>query len=120
MYNPFLEGDATNNEILAMTQERPTRDGESTVYGWDARISGELFELGDNVISAAFGVEFRKEEITDIPSLNARARAENDYLVDVFGFGSSLSEADRSAIWCLCRILYSNYRPIRIPSSGSL
>lgn len=95
MYNPFLEGDAANDEILAMTQERPTRDGESTVYGWDARISGELFEWRDNVVRAAFGLEFRKEEITDIPSLNSRARAENDYLVDVYGFGSSLSAADR-------------------------
>lgn len=98
IYNPFLEGDAANNSILAMTQEKPTRDGESTVYGWDARISGELFELGDDVVSAAFGVEIRKEEITDVPSLNSRARAENDYLVDVFGFGSSLSEADRQQI----------------------
>lgn len=96
MYNPFLEGDSSNDALLAMTQEQPTRDGESTVYGWDARISGELFELGDNMVSAAFGADFRKEEITDVPSLNSRARAENEYLVDVYGFGSSLSEADRT------------------------
>jgi len=95
LYNPFLEGDASNDNLLAMTQEVPTRGGESTVYGWDARITGELFEYNDQVISAAFGLEARKEEITDIPSLNARAREENDYLVDVFGFGSSLSSADR-------------------------
>jgi len=94
-YNPFLEGDSANDALLAMTQEIPTRDGESTVYGWDARITGELFEFNDQVLRAAFGIEARKEEITDIPSLNARARAENDYLVDVFGFGSSLSSADR-------------------------
>ncbi len=94
-YNPFLEGDASNDALLAMAQEVPTRDGESTVYGWDARLTGELFEFNDQVISAAFGLEARKEEITDIPSLNARARAENEYLVDVFGFGSSLSEAER-------------------------
>ena len=94
-YNPFLEGDTANDALLAMTQEIPTRDGESTVYGWDARITGELFEYNDQIISAAFGVETRKEKITDIPSFNARARAENDYLVDVFGFGSSLSEAER-------------------------
>ena len=95
MYNPFLEGDAANDAILAMAQEVPTRDGESTVYGWDARITGELFEYNDLVVSSAFGIEARKEEITDVPSLNAQARAENDYLVDVFGFGSSLSSADR-------------------------
>jgi len=95
MYNPFLAGDSANDALLAMTQEIPTRDGESTVYGWDARITGELFEFNDEMVSSAFGIEARKEEITDIPSLNAQARAENDYLVDVFGFGSSLSEADR-------------------------
>mgnify|MGYP000175334110 FL=1 len=95
MYNPFLEGDASNDAILAMAQEKPTRDGESTVYGWDARITGDLFEFNDDIVRAAFGLEARKEEITDVPSLNARARTENEYLVDVYGFGSSLSEADR-------------------------
>jgi len=96
MYNPFLEGNTANDELLSMTQEMPTRDGKSTVYGWDARITGELFEFNDEVVSSAFGVEVRKEEITDIPSLNAQARPENGYLVDVFGFGSSLSEAKRT------------------------
>ncbi|MDU0112015.1 TonB-dependent receptor [Psychrosphaera aquimarina] len=95
MYNPFLEGNTANNAILEQTQEVPTRDGESTVYGWDARISGELFELNDEFVSAAFGMDVRKESITDTPSLNSQARAENGYLVDVFGFGSSLSEAER-------------------------
>ncbi|QBF81915.1 TonB-dependent receptor [Shewanella maritima] len=95
MYNPFLTGDSSNDSVLAMTQEQPTRDGKSTVYAWDASISGELFELGDNYVMAAFGTEIRKEEITDVPSENSRARAEDEYLVDVFGFGSSLSEAKR-------------------------
>ncbi|GAB3023636.1 TonB-dependent receptor domain-containing protein [Bowmanella dokdonensis] len=96
MYNPFLMGDATNDAILGTAQEMPTRDGESTVYGWDLRFSGDLMEFNDDVIRSAFGLEVRKEEITDVPSLNARARFENDYLVDVFGFGSSLSEAKRT------------------------
>lgn len=95
LYNPFLQGDSANDALLAATQERPIRDGVSTVYAWDARISGELFELGDDFVSAAFGAEIRREEITDTPSENSRAKAENEYLVDVFGFGSSLSEADR-------------------------
>jgi outer membrane receptor protein involved in Fe transport len=96
MYNPFLQNDATNEATLALAQERPTRDGESTVYGWDVRFNGELMALGDDFIRAAFGAEVRREEITDVPSINARARFENAYLVDVFGFGSSLSEADRT------------------------
>jgi len=95
-YNPFLAGNNANDALLAMSQEVPTRDGKSLVYGWDARLTGELFEFNDQVVSAAFGVEARKEKITDIPSLNAQARSENDYLVDVYGFGSSLSQAKRT------------------------
>ncbi|WP_100656511.1 TonB-dependent receptor domain-containing protein [Alteromonas flava] len=96
MYNPFLSGDAANDAILAQTQVQPTRQGESAVYSWDIRASGDLFSWGQRTISAAVGAEVRREEITDVPSLESRARFENEYLVDVFGFGSSLSEADRS------------------------
>lgn len=96
MYNPFLQNDESNDALLGLAQEVPTRDGESTVYGWDIRASGDLFEFNHNYVKAAFGAEIRREEITDIPSENAQARFENEYLVDVFGFGSSLSKADRS------------------------
>ena len=96
MYNPFLQGDLANESILNLALERPTRDGKSRVYGWDLRTTGDLLEFNDDVIKAAFGVEYRHEKITDTPSENARARFENDYLVDVFGFGSSLSEASRN------------------------
>lgn len=96
IYNPFLIGDAANDALLALAQEMPTRDGKSTVYGWDARISGDLAEFNGNMIGSAFGVELRREEITDTPSANSQANAANGYLVDVFGFGSSLSAADRS------------------------
>ncbi|MEE2022684.1 TonB-dependent receptor plug domain-containing protein [Alkalimonas mucilaginosa] len=95
-FNPFLVGDATNDAQLALAQEVPTRKGLSTVLGWDARFSGELFEVQHGFVSAALGLELRREKITDTPSLNARARFENDYLVDVFGFGSSLSAASRN------------------------
>lgn len=96
IYNPFDARSADNRRILEASQERPTRDGKSTLYGWDVGISGEVFELNGHMVSAAFGGEIRREEITDIPSENARARSENDYLVDVFGFGSSLSSASRT------------------------
>lgn len=96
VYNPFDAVSADNLATLALTQEMPTRDGKSTLFGLDAAITGDLFEFNGHVISAAFGAEVRREEIEDVPSLNARARAENDYLVDVFGFGSSFSEASRN------------------------
>lgn len=96
MYNPFLEGDAANESILAVAQAVPTRDGESTVYAWDFKASGDLFEFNGEFVQAAFGVDVRREEITDVPSQDSRARFDNGYLVDVFGFGSSLSEASRN------------------------
>jgi iron complex outermembrane receptor protein len=96
MYNPFLQNDSNNDALLALAQEVPSRKGKSTVMGWDARFNGDLMEFNDGVISSAFGLEIRKEKITDTPSDNAIARAENGYLVDVFGFGSSLSAAERT------------------------
>ena len=95
-YNPFLVGDAQNDAILGLAQARPTRDGTSEVFGLDAKINGEIAQWSGNAVLLAAGVEFRREEITDLPSLDSQARAENDFLVDVFGFGSSASTADRN------------------------
>ncbi|MBD3584296.1 TonB-dependent receptor [Salinimonas sp. HHU 13199] len=95
-FNPFLLNDAQNDATLALTEAFPTRDGKSSVYAWNATINGDVYSWDAGVISAAFGVEVRREELSDFPSLNSRARAENDYLVDVFGFGSSVAEADRT------------------------
>lgn len=96
MYNPFLQNNSDNDALLALAQEMPSRKGKSTVVGWDARFNGDLIEFNEGIISSAFGLEIRREKITDTPSDNAVARAENGYLVDVFGFGSSLSSAERT------------------------
>lgn len=112
IYNPFYPNDAANRSILDISQERPTRDGKSTLYGWDVNISGELFELNGYMVNAAFGAEIRREEISDVPSLNSRARVENNYLVDVFGFGSSFSEADRTQ--------YGAYAEFQVPLTDTV
>ena len=96
IYNPFDATSQANLDTLSLAQARPTRDGESTLYGVDASIAGDLFEFNNNTVSAAFGVEIRREEISDFASEDAQARAENGYLVDVFGFGSSVSDASRN------------------------
>lgn len=95
-FNPFLIGDADNDAILNVAQEMPTRSGKSTVFGIDAKFNGELMEFGDDYIRAAFGIEYRQEDLEDIPSDNSRANFDNDFIVDVMGFGSSLAEADRT------------------------
>jgi iron complex outermembrane recepter protein len=73
MYNPFLQNDSANESILALTQAQPSREGKSTVYAWDLRASSDLFEFNGDIVKGAFGVEARREKITDIPSENARA-----------------------------------------------
>ncbi|WP_334015616.1 TonB-dependent receptor domain-containing protein [Alteromonas sp. S167] len=104
-YNPFLQGDAQNDATLALAQAQPTRAGTSEVFGIDAKINGELTQWNGNPVMLAAGVEFRREEIIDDPSIEARARAENDYLVDVFGFGSSASAADRNQAGIFAELL---------------
>ncbi|ATC94763.1 TonB-dependent receptor domain-containing protein [Pseudoalteromonas tunicata] len=117
-YNPFLQGDASNDAILALTQARPTRDGESTVYGWDANISGEIFTFNDLPAYAAIGVEVRQEELKDIPSNNARADANNGYLVEVFGFGSSVSQAKRQQYAAFVELNVSLTEQIELQAAG--
>ncbi|WP_404344194.1 TonB-dependent receptor domain-containing protein [Pseudoalteromonas mariniglutinosa] len=117
-YNPFLQGDAANDAVLATAQARPTRSGESTVYGWDANFNGELFTFNDLPAYASFGVEARREELSDIPSLDSQARPENDYLVDVFGFGSSLSEADRTQYAAFAELNVSLTDDIELQAAG--
>ncbi|XOV78262.1 MAG: TonB-dependent receptor domain-containing protein [Aestuariibacter sp.] len=97
-FNPFLIGDASNDAILQSTEEQPTRDGTSRVYGIDAKFNGEVMEFGADSIRAALGVEYRHEELDDVPSLNSRADFNNGYLVDVFGFGSSFATAERTQV----------------------
>ncbi|MEJ6473262.1 TonB-dependent receptor domain-containing protein [Pseudoalteromonas piscicida] len=97
-YNPFLVGNSANDATLALTQARPTREGTSQIYSWDFTISGELFTWQDITVQSSFGVEARNEELSDTPSRDAVADAANDYLVDVFGYGSSIANAQRTQL----------------------
>jgi outer membrane receptor protein involved in Fe transport len=93
-FNPF-GGQLGNEQALALMEEAVTRQGKSEVLGIDLKFSGELMEFGNDVISMASGIEFRKEKITDNPSELAVASAENGYIPDVLGFGSSRVSAER-------------------------
>lgn len=94
-YNPF--GGAVNNspELLALLGERVPRDGDSKLYSWDAKFNGALGRIGDRDVQWAFGVEARREEINDNPSLLATADENGD--VPVYGFGSTAANADRNS-----------------------
>jgi len=88
-YNPFGEQQG-NAQTLALIEKHPDRKGKSEVLGWDLKFNGELFDM-----PVAFGLEARKEEISDDPSALAVAKLENDYIVDVIDFGSSKVSAKR-------------------------
>ena len=94
-FNPF-GGQTGNEQVLALMNERVSRAGESELIGWDAKFSGDLFEVESGAVAAAFGVEYRHEKISDNPSELARAKFDSDYLVDVIGFGSSAADASRN------------------------
>ncbi|WP_462172182.1 TonB-dependent receptor domain-containing protein [Pseudoalteromonas xiamenensis] len=111
-YNPFAVNDAQNDAVLALTAANPTRSGKSEVFGADININGELFEVNDIDVRAAFGLEVRKEKLSDIPSSDAVADANNGYLVDVFGFGSSIANAQRTQ--------FGAYSEFYIPVSDAL
>lgn len=89
-YNPFGV-QSGNEQALSLIQERPDRKGKSEVFGWDLKLNGEVFE-----VPVAFGLEARREEISDNPSDLAVANLENDYIVDVIDFGSSRVSASRN------------------------
>ena len=94
-FNPF-GGQGGNEQALDLIEEHPTRDGESEVFGLDFKLNGVVGEFNGGDIAAAFGAEVRREEIVDDPSDLAVAQIENDYIVDVIGFGSSRVSADRT------------------------
>ena len=66
----------------------------------DLRLNGDLWQLPAGTVASAFGLEVRQEKLSDQPDLMAQSRFERNYLVDVIGFGSSKSAAERKQ-WAL-------------------
>ncbi|RUO39417.1 TonB-dependent receptor [Pseudidiomarina aestuarii] len=93
-FNPF-DGQTGNEQVLGLIEERVPRNGESTLLGLDFKMSGELFDVDAGIVSAAWGAEFRREEITDTPDPIARGTFENNYDPGVIGFGSTGASAER-------------------------
>ncbi|MDP5191536.1 TonB-dependent receptor plug domain-containing protein, partial [Rheinheimera baltica] len=93
-FNPF-GGQTGNDDVLSIISENPSRKGKSEVLSADFRLNGDLWEMPAGVVASAFGVEYRQEKLNDNPDLIAQSRFDRDYLVDVIGFGSSKSSAER-------------------------
>jgi len=94
-YDPFNGQAGNSQQVLDLVRERVPRDGTSTLYAWDGKVTGNLGSLAGGDIAWAFGAEVRREKITDEPSpLATIDRSTGE--VPVYGFGSTAVEASRT------------------------
>ncbi|MBQ4835925.1 TonB-dependent receptor plug domain-containing protein [Pseudoalteromonas luteoviolacea] len=86
-WNPF-EPSQNSQATLDRIETTTMRYGASTMQSFDATVSGELFELGDGYVAAAFGLEHRYEKIEDNP--------DSQYLNgEIFGTEATQANGDR-------------------------
>ena len=65
-FNVFGAGNNVNNPATIQSLlVNTTRQGESRLFGADAKIDGPLFAVPAGDLSAAFGLEYRYEELSD-------------------------------------------------------
>ncbi|MEM8985227.1 MAG: TonB-dependent receptor [Pseudomonadota bacterium] len=102
-YNPF--GGQVNQEdgIDALIRTDAERNGEASMFIADFAMSGELTQFRGRAVSAAFGAEYRYEEVEDTPSGAAVATRDNPE--PILGFSSTSADADR-AQWAAFGELY--------------
>jgi outer membrane receptor protein involved in Fe transport len=93
-YNPFGGQAVQDPAVLALIQEQVPRDGVSTMTGFDLKFNGEIGELGGGAIASVFGLDFRREKVSDEPSPLATADPVTGQ-VPVYGFGSTAVDASR-------------------------
>ena len=65
-YNPF-GGTYNPQSVVDAISTSVVRQGESEMTGYDASITGTLFEMSGREVGMAAGVEYREEEVDDQP-----------------------------------------------------
>lgn len=69
--------------------------GSTKMYGFDAKMSGDVYTLPAGPLAVAVGTEYRREEITNIPSPALQTG-------DISGYGGSFEAIDKSRnVWAL-------------------
>jgi outer membrane receptor for ferrienterochelin and colicin len=89
-YNPF---GATENpqDVIDQITTSLVRRGKSELTMYDATLSGKLFDMGDDAVRMAAGLEYREESVEDVP---------DDQFVRGLIFGTeSVSAAGDRNIW---------------------
>ncbi|WP_151173003.1 TonB-dependent receptor [Pseudoalteromonas ruthenica] len=65
-YNPF-GGVQNDPAVIDRITTSLVRRGESHMTSFDASISGEAFEFNDAMVMMAAGLEYREEDVSDVP-----------------------------------------------------
>lgn len=77
VYNPFF-GQAEQDPLIdQLLRTEAARNGQSEMWSFDVKTSGDLFEFNGRTVKGAFGYEHRYEDIIDDPSPEARSTPEN-------------------------------------------
>jgi outer membrane receptor protein involved in Fe transport len=92
-YNTFGGQEDQPNGIEGQLRTRANRNGESELWSLDATASGPLFEARGYTVMSAMGVEWRREEVLDVPSGVAVATTFNPE--PILGFSSTSADAER-------------------------
>lgn len=92
-YNPFGGQENQTEGIDELIRTAANRNGKSEMYSVDATASGPLFEARGYTVQSAIGVEWRREEVRDVPSGVAVATTFNPE--PILGFSSTSADASR-------------------------
>ncbi|QSX39963.1 TonB-dependent receptor [Shewanella cyperi] len=65
-YNPF-GGTINSPEVIDAITTSLVRQGTSHMTSYDASITGQAFTIGDRDIMLAAGMEYREEDVSDVP-----------------------------------------------------
>lgn len=92
-YNPFGGQEMQADGIDDLIRTQANRNGKSELWAVDATASGPLFEFRGYTVQSAVGVEWRREEVRDVPSGVAVATTFNPE--PILGFSSTSADAAR-------------------------
>lgn len=93
-YNPFGGQTEQSEGVLDLLATEAERRGRSRLYALDGFVNGTLLDLPAGPLKAAFGGEFRRETLRDVPSGAAVATTTNPE--PILGFSSTSAEARRN------------------------
>ncbi|MDJ0917125.1 MAG: TonB-dependent receptor [Woeseiaceae bacterium] len=98
--DPFNNVSDQSADILELLRVEGARKGESDLLAFDFKASTlELFDVPAGPVAAAFGLDWRREEISDVPDRSLLATPENSDPVLAFSSTGALYERDQFSVF---------------------